>query len=95
MGIGGLLEFWIFRLFEIYSLIILARVLLTWIRPPRYSPRYYKFLRFLDSLTEPVLGPIRNMLPRAPIDFSPIIAILVVIPLARFLLMSIIRLLPF
>jgi YggT family protein len=94
MNFGVLLEFWVYRLLEIYSLIILARVLMSWIRPPRYSRRYYKFLRFMDSLTEPVLGPIRSLLPRGPIDFSPIIALLIVIPLARFLLVSIIRLLP-
>lgn len=95
MQIKFLLILLIDRLLYVYYLIILARVLLSWVRPPRYSRRYYKFLRFLDSLTEPVLGPIRNLLPAGPIDFSPIIAILVVIPLARYLLVSIIRLLPF
>jgi len=60
-------------LIQIYSLIILARVLMSWVQVDPTSP----LARTLISLTEPVLQPIRNLLPPGPgLDFSPIIAII-------------------
>ena len=55
---------------QIYSLIILARVLMSWVNIDPYSP----LARTIFDLTEPVLAPVRNLLPQAAgLDFSPII----------------------
>lgn len=58
---------------QLYSFVILARVLMSWVNIDPYSP----LARTIFDLTEPVLQPIRNMLPPAGgLDFSPIIAII-------------------
>jgi YggT family protein len=55
---------------QLYSLVILARVLMSWVNIDPYSP----VARIIYDLTEPVLAPVRNMLPpSAGLDFSPII----------------------
>jgi len=57
----------------LYSLILLGRVLMSWVQLDPYSP----LAKTLFSLTEPVLAPIRNLLPpTAGLDFSPMIAII-------------------
>ncbi|MEP0764174.1 MAG: YggT family protein [Chloroflexota bacterium] len=56
---------------QLYSLVILARVLMSWVNIDPYSP----LARTIFNLTEPILAPIRNLLPQtAGLDFSPIIA---------------------
>lgn len=58
------------RLLQIYNWLILGRVLMSWVvRDP--NNRLY---HFLYSITEPVLGRIRNLMPSMGLDFSPIIA---------------------
>jgi YggT family protein len=54
-------------------LILLGRVLLSWV-----DPRYERPVsRFVYDLTEPVLAPIRRLLPRTgSLDLSPLILLL-------------------
>lgn len=60
-------------LLQIYSLILLARVLLSWF--PNLDPNN-PIVRFLYEATEPILQPIRRSLPRTGgIDFSPLIVL--------------------
>jgi YggT family protein len=60
-------------LIQLYSFVILARVLMSWINIDPYSP----LARTIYDLTEPVLAPVRNLLPPAAgLDFSPIIVII-------------------
>jgi len=60
-------------LFQLYSLALLVRVVLDWIRIPRAQGLW----RFLWRITEPVLAPIRRFLPRwGGLDFSPVVAVL-------------------
>lgn len=60
---------------NIYLWIILARAILSWVNPDPYNP----IVQFLYKVTEPVLNPIRRMMPYgAGIDFSPLIVILVI-----------------
>ncbi len=55
--------------------VLLARVLLSWIQIDPYHPA----VQFLYQITEPVLRPIRQMLPEGgPLDFSPLVAMLLV-----------------
>jgi YggT family protein len=57
-----------------YSLVVLASVILSWIRLDPENP----VVRVVEALTEPVLAPIRKVLPDlGGIDFSPMILLLV------------------
>ena len=49
--------------------IIVIRALLSWVNPDPWNP----IVRFLYQVTEPVLRPIRQRLPAAGIDFSPLV----------------------
>jgi YggT family protein len=60
----------IVRLIDLYSLVVLAAVILSWIPVDPRNP----VARLVWSLTEPALAPIRRMLPSlGGIDFSPMI----------------------
>jgi YggT family protein len=62
-------------LFEMYSFILLARVLISWFQIDPYNP----IVRLLYQLTEPLLAPIRRLLPQTGmIDFSPIVGFIVI-----------------
>ncbi len=61
------------RLIDLYSLVVLAAVIMSWIQLPPNHPA----VQFVRQLTEPVLAPIRKVLPPAGgLDFSPMILIL-------------------
>lgn len=63
----------ILLLAQLYSLVLVARVLMSWVQIDPYSP----LATTLYNLTEPVLAPLRNLLPPAAgFDFSPMIAII-------------------
>ncbi|HEY8498598.1 MAG TPA: YggT family protein [Limnochordales bacterium] len=65
----------LYRLLTLYSWIMLARVLVSWLPVDPYHPA----VRLLRDLTEPVLAPIRRHLPPvAGIDYSPIVAFLLI-----------------
>lgn len=56
------------------ELLILARVILSWVDPAGRGT----FSSFIVSTTEPILAPIRRLLPRTGVlDLSPFIVILV------------------
>lgn len=60
------------------------RVLLSWIP---HNPRN-PLIGFIYEITEPILAPFRRLMPRGgvPIDFSPMIALLVLVLLERLVL---------
>jgi len=64
-----------------YMWIIIIRALLSWVNPDPWNP----IVRFLYPLTEPVLRLMRRRLPSTGIDFSPVVVILVIYFLQRFL----------
>ena len=58
----------IVRLIDLYSLVVLVSVILSWVPMDPRNP----VVRLVSSLTEPVLAPIRRMLPAiGGFDFSP------------------------
>ncbi|MDO4541210.1 MAG: YggT family protein [Bacillota bacterium] len=68
--------------FEVYFIILLIRVVLSWIRISPYS----KFYQFIFNMTEPLLAPIRRLTkvsPTMPVDFSPMILMLILIVVER------------
>jgi YggT family protein len=73
-------------LLTFYMWIIIARAILSWVNPDPYNP----IVRFLYNATEPVLYGIRKRVPVffGGIDFSPMIAILIIIFLDNFLVPS-------
>lgn len=59
--------------------LIIARAFLTFFPRPRYGTAYERIARFLFEITEPILAPIRRVLPQTGmIDFSPLLAILLI-----------------
>jgi len=66
-----------------YMWVLIIAALVSWVNPDPYNP----IVRFLYGITEPVLRPIRRILPVqfGGIDFSPLIVILIIIFLRSFL----------
>ncbi|MBN1626855.1 MAG: YggT family protein [Deltaproteobacteria bacterium] len=73
----------------LYMWIIIARALISWVNPDPYNP----IVRFLVSVTEPVLYFIRRKLPiyLGGIDFSPVIAILAIYFLQIFVVQTLMQ----
>lgn len=69
---------------QLYSYILLARALVSWI--PNLDP-YHPAVQFLYRLTEPVLEPIRKIIPPlgGMIDISIIVAFFALIILEQLL----------
>lgn len=73
----------------IYSFIVIAAALISWVNPDPYNP----IVRFLYRATEPILRPIRKLLPlRLPIDISPLILLLLIYFSKIFLIQSLLEL---
>ena len=70
------------QLIDLYSLVVLVTVIISWVQlPPTHSVAI-----FLRTLTEPLLDPIRRMLPpMGGLDFSPFV-LLVALQFIRGLL---------
>ena len=71
--------------------LILIRALISWVNPDPYNP----IVQFLNNVTEPILYPIRKLLPlgfRFGIDISPIIAFLAIVFLRSFLVRTLLDL---
>ena len=75
------------QLLNLYLLCIFGRIILSWF-PIREGTPMATAVGFLYSITEPVLGPIRNVLPSIGMfDLSPMVVIfavrLVLIPVIQ------------
>ena len=69
----------------VYTLMIFAYVLSSWIRPG-YSPVYNRIQQFLRDTCEPYLGLFRRFIPAlGPLDVSPIVAVIVLAAIDRIL----------
>ena len=75
--IGGLIGLAL-GLLNIYTIIILIRVVASWLGADPYNP----IMQFLSRLTDPFFAAIRRRLPpvlwNTGLDFSPLIALLLV-----------------
>lgn len=67
----------------VYMWIIIFRALISWVNPDPYN----QIVIFLYRITEPVLAPIRRLIPMRNLgmDFSPVIVLLIIIFLKYFL----------
>ena len=72
-------------LLSLYFWVIVVRAILSWVNVDPYNP----VVKFLNSITEPVLYPIRRRMPDniGGIDFSPLVIILAIV----FLQIAIVR----
>lgn len=73
-------------LLHAYMWIIIARAVISWVNPDPYNP----IVRFLYSVTEPVLYRVRRAIPiyAGGIDFSPILVFVAIYFLELFLVRS-------
>ncbi len=68
---------------QLVQLLVLARVLISWIRPDPYNP----IVKFIHDVTEPMLAPIRNLMPPASgLDLSPMILLIGIMVVERAVL---------
>ena len=74
----------------LYMWIIIFRAVISWVNPDPYN----KIVILLYRATEPVLRPVRRILPlrNVGIDIAPLIVILVIIFLQYFLVESVMQL---
>ncbi len=61
--------------------LIIFRAVISWVSPDPFNP----IVQFVTRATEPVLEPLRRLLPSMPIDLSPVLAFLGIIFLRSFL----------
>lgn len=81
-------------LLNIYLWMVIISVLLSWIPIPGYNPTVKTILQFLRNVTEPVFTFIRRKLQlhryASPIDFSPLIVIILIYFLQNFVVRSLV-----
>jgi YggT family protein len=69
-------------LIDLYSLVVLAAVILSWVPLDRRNP----LVTITHALTEPVLAPIRNVIPpMAGLDLSPMVLLIALQLLKRLI----------
>ena len=85
IGITKVLEI----VLDIYMWVIIIRALISWVNPDPYNP----IVQVLTKMTEPALRPIRKLVPpyKVGIDFSPLIAVLIIMFLQYALIDTLIR----
>ncbi|MCF7913457.1 MAG: YggT family protein [Candidatus Cloacimonetes bacterium] len=74
---------------QIYMIVIIIRAVLSWFRV-NPAGEFFKIYLFIIQLTEPVMRPIRELqnklIPGSPLDFSPILVIILLNLLRNILL---------
>lgn len=67
-------------LFVAYEILVIVRVVLSYLRTPSYASPWLRAWVLVYAATEPLLAPIRRALARytrgSPLDFSPLVLIL-------------------
>lgn len=74
-----------------YQFLIFVRVLLSWVNVDPYRPTVdHPIVRMLDRVTEPVLAPVRRLVPpiSGRFDVSPIV-VLFALEIVRYILVGI------
>lgn len=76
------------KLLDVITWLIVIQCLMSWFPGARYSKGY----EIISMFTEPLVGPIRDVLFRyidIPIDFSPIVAFFVISMIQKLIVMLI------
>ncbi|MFP4416925.1 MAG: YggT family protein [Fibrobacterota bacterium] len=76
----------IYMALQLYEVLLIIRIVMSWIRPDPYHP----IVQWIYKLTDPVLEPIRRLLPiqGMGIDFSPIVVFILINILKRLVIGS-------
>lgn len=88
MHIWALIKTALYYLLEVVNLILIVRCVISWL-PLGYN----RFTEMLYTLTEPILAPIRRLLEKTMggrtmfVDFSPIVAFLLITLIQRLIFM--------
>jgi YggT family protein len=69
---------------RVYSWVITVRVILSWVNP---NPRN-ELLLWVIRLTEPVMAPLRKLIPIPGLDLSPLLAWLLIQLLMRWIMQA-------
>lgn len=71
-------------IFTFLYLVILARVILSWFPNVSYNN---PLVQFVYAITEPIMSPIRRVMPNTGMfDFTPMVAIIVIVIVQNILL---------
>ena len=85
--VGWYIQYFVSILFTVLYVAIIVRSLMSWFNPSPDNP----LVRFVYEITEPVLAPLRRIVPRiGMIDITPIVAI-VLLQLIENLLSQVLR----
>ena len=80
---GSIIATFIRILVNVLWFALLARVVLSWINLSPTNP----LVVIINQITEPILAPIRRVLPKmGMIDLSPMVALIIIIVIQRLLL---------
>ena len=80
---GNIIATFIKMLVNVLWFALLARVVLSWINLSPTNP----LVVIINQITEPILAPIRRVLPKmGMIDLSPMVALIIIIVIQRFIL---------
>ncbi len=61
------------QIIDLYSLIVFVAIIMSWMQLPPSNP----IAQLVHALTEPVLGPLRRVLPSmGDLDFSPMVLLI-------------------
>jgi YggT family protein len=87
----GTLYFIINTAFTVYYWLLIARIILSWVPQLIDNPALRPIAVFIIDITEPFLSLFRRFIPTASaggvgFDFSPLIAIITLVVLQRFVL---------
>jgi YggT family protein len=87
----GALRDVLITILDLYTYVIIAAVIVSWLVAFGVINTYNQFartaLRILHALTEPLFGPIRRIIPPfGGLDLSPLIALLLIFFLQRWLI---------
>jgi YggT family protein len=64
-------------IFQLFTLLIIARVLFSWIQISDPKSPFYAIQRFVYNATEPILAPVRQLMPRSlMLDLSPLVVLI-------------------
>ena len=69
---------------QVYTWVLLARVILSWVNPHPTN----ELLLWVIRLTEPVLAPLRRLVPIPGLDLSPLLAWLLIQLLMRWIVQA-------
>lgn len=75
---------------KLITYVIVIRVVLSWIIRPNPYAAPNPVVQFLNAVTDPLLRPLRRILPRlGPLDLSPMVAILILMLIRLFMVRAV------